>query len=286
MTAVVAIEPTFAAWRDAARRLLATGIAPDRVTWSDASSAQMPLDAFAAEVPRVPAAAAQRPATQPAARVPSRFLAQAERAACFRDDERWALLYRLLWRLTHGEPHLLQVVVDPDVHRLTTMDKAIRRDVHKMHAFVRFRCVGAPDGDTYVAWFRPAHLIVEIATPFFARRFANMRWSILGPDRSAYWDGESLHFGAGVARSDAPPPDRLEALWRTYYAHTFNPARLKIGAMRAEMPKRYWADLPEAALIPDLVGDAPARVRAMLDRARRDEERRARESERELESDL
>ncbi len=44
------------------------------------------------------------------------------------------LLYRLLWRLTHGERKLLEVVVDPDV---ALASEFIRRDVHKMRAFVR-----------------------------------------------------------------------------------------------------------------------------------------------------
>ena len=32
--------------------------------------------------------------------------------ACARADDRWALLYRILWRLVHGEPRLLDVAVD------------------------------------------------------------------------------------------------------------------------------------------------------------------------------
>lgn len=215
-------------------------------------------------------------------RVPRAFLATAPRVACFRDAARWPLLYRVLWRLTHGEPRLMEVVVDPDVHRMAAMEKAVRRDVHKMHAFVRFRRVNGtdggadPDGESFVAWFRPEHLIVELATPFFARRFGAMRWSILCPDRSAHWTGERLLFGPGVPRSAAPPPDALEALWRTYYAHIFNPARMKLAAMRAEMPKKYWDNLPEAALIPALVQDAPARVAEMIERVRRELSRPAR----------
>jgi hypothetical protein len=79
-----------------------------------------------------------------------------------------------------------------------------------------------------------------------------------------------LHFGPGIPRSEAPAPDALEDLWRTYYASTFNPARLKTTAMRAEMPKKYWSNLPEASLIPRLVQEAPARVEEMIERARRE----------------
>jgi len=106
---------------------------------------------------------------------------------------------------------------------------------------------------------------VERAAPFFAERFASMRWSILTPLGCAHWDGASLAFSPAVPRSAAPRADELESLWRTYYASTFNPARLRTGAMRAEMPVRYWGNLPEAAQIGELVRDAPARVRRMVD---------------------
>src|SRR3712207_7217337 len=61
----------------------------------------------------------------------------------------------------------------------------------KMHAFVRFRRVEGED-ETYVAWFEPPHPVLELAAPHFVERFANMRFSILTPDRCAHWDGETL----------------------------------------------------------------------------------------------
>ena len=63
------------------------------------------------------------------------------------------------------------------------MEKAVRRDIHKMHAFVRFRKIGEGGDERYVAWFEPEHFIVERNAPFFVRRFTGMRWSILTPDR-------------------------------------------------------------------------------------------------------
>jgi uracil-DNA glycosylase len=96
------------------------------------------------------------------------------------------------------------------------------------------------------------------------RRLAQMRWAILTPDRSVAWDGEGLAFGPGAHRRDAPAPDAGGALWLTYYEHIFNPARLKTGAMVKEMPRRYWVNLPEAALIAPLVAAATARSEAMV----------------------
>lgn len=256
---IVRCEPTFQAWRQAARALLDAEVAPDGVMWDAGDAGQAALDGLGEA-----SATGEAPSRF---RVPRRFFELAEAAACHAHGERWALLYRVLWRVTHGEPHLLEVAVDPEVHRLLRMEKAVRREVHKMHAFVRFRAVQAEHGEHYVAWFEPAHPVVERAAPFFAERFPSMRWSILTPLGCAHWDGEALSLTPGLPRSSAPDEDALESLWRTYYASTFNPARVRTAAMLAEMPVRYWRNLPEAAQISALVREAPRRVRRMVEQA-------------------
>ena len=129
-----------------------------------------------------------------------------------------------------------------------------------MKAFVRFRRVAGAQLEEFVAWHRPDHQIVEAVAPWFRERFGSMRWTILTPDRSARWDLETLSYGPGAQASDAPQQDNLEELWRDYYASIFNPARVKVKAMKAEMPVRHWATLPEAELIPSLLAGAAGRV--------------------------
>jgi probable DNA metabolism protein len=255
----ITIDPSFSSWRQAARGLLMRGVEPRDVEWREAENAQASLGlSIEADAPGASGSSA-------AFRVPRRFVEVGEAAACHADPERWGVLYRVLWRQTHGEPRLMEVASDADVHRLLRMEKAVGREIHKLHAFVRFRAVEHEGGTHYVAWFEPGHNVVERGTPFFVDRFPSMRWSILTPRRCAHWDGERLAFTPGVPRSQAPDEDRLEALWRTYYTSTFNPARLRPPAMRAEMPIRYWKNLPEARLIAPLTNEAPARVRQMLD---------------------
>src|SRR6185369_7085830 len=118
----------------------------------------------------------------------------------------------------------------------------------------------------FIAWFEPEHHIVELAAPFFARRFADMAWSIMTPDLCAHWDGHAVSFTPGVSKSDAPSEDRLEETWRSYYASIFNPARLKVKAMQTEMPRKYWRNLPEASLIKPLIANAARTTRAMVAR--------------------
>jgi DNA polymerase len=62
----------------------------------------------------------------------------AERVVLHRSDERFDLLYRLLWRL-QDEPHLLHIASDVDVARANILASEVGRAAHKMKAFVRFR---------------------------------------------------------------------------------------------------------------------------------------------------
>lgn len=254
----ITFAPTFASWQKAARRALHREVPPADVVWEELSSEEPALALFEEnEVHDEPERARFR--------VPKAFMEMAPRIACHRDPRRWALLYRTLWRLTHGEPRLLEISIDPDVDELSRMDKAVRHEVHKMRAFVRFRRVQTADGDEwFIAWFEPEHHIIEMNAPFFVDRFAAMRWSILTPQRCAHWNGEQLRFAAGVPKSEAPNEDEMESLWRTYYGNIFNPTRLKRKAMQKEMPKRYWKNLPESTLIPELLEQAPTRVKQML----------------------
>ncbi|MFD2236752.1 UdgX family uracil-DNA binding protein [Aureimonas populi] len=246
----------FEGWRQAARTALALGIAPQDMGFMVEGEAG---GLFAEPLPPMPPDARQ-------AFVPRAFFDLAGLLLCHADAQRFSLAYRLLWRL-QGEKKLLEIASDPDVARAAEMAKAVRRDAHKMKAFVRFREIETPQGRHYIAWFEPFHHVVELTAPFFMRRFTGMVWSILTPKRSVHWDGVDLVFAPGASMADKPQDDDMEALWLTYYASIFNPARLKVRAMQAEMPKKYWRNLPEAVLIDPLIKGAEAAARAMVETA-------------------
>jgi uracil-DNA glycosylase len=138
-----------------------------------------------------------------------------------------------------------------------------------MTAFVRFKEIDAElalPRRRFVAWFEPDHHIVARSAPFFQRRFTDMDWLIATPRGSAAWDGTRLTLSdVPVEKPDLT--DEADTLWRTYFVNIFNPARLKVKAMQAEMPKKYWKNLPEADLIPGMIAGAEASVLAMAARA-------------------
>jgi len=245
----------FEGWRDAARDLAEAGIPASAVVWQVEGGAP---DLFATEVEQPIASSFP---------VPRAFVELAKDVVCHSDPERYALLYSMLLRLKQNR-HALDDEADIIVRRLQGFAKEVRRDIHKMHAFVRFREMPEPDGGSrFIAFFEPEHYIVRRAASFFVNRFTNMCWSILTPRLSIHWDGQELREGPGATRADAPSGDPLEETWRTYYASIFNPARLKVGAMLREMPKKYWRNMPETSLVQPLIAGAQAREAEMIQRA-------------------
>jgi len=263
-TVMLAGATDFVGFREACRRLWADQVEPGRVSWQTRDDAER--DLFAA-APDADEATPASMSSAPPVHVPTRFLSACKSAVLNSDPDRFGRLYRLLWRL-QVEPGLRHDPLDADWIDADQMAQAVRRGMHKMKAFVRFRTIAAEDGGEplHVAWFEPEHHIVEATAPFFVRRFTQMRWAILTPRRSVRWDGHQLHAGPGARREDAPTADAGEALWLTYYRSIFNPARLKLQAMQKEMPRSYWANLPEARLIDPLAADAAHRSRTMIER--------------------
>jgi probable DNA metabolism protein len=261
----ISLESGFESWREQARRLLAAAVPPEEILWTDAAQ-ETSLFLHEETTPYA--------VTTPPPKVSAAFMDMARTVAAHSDPRRWAVLYRMLWRQTHGgEKHLLGMTTDSDVRLAQQWCKTIARDIHKMHAFVRFRLVGVDEAtgrEQFVAWFEPEHRIVRLAISYFHKRFVGMDWSILTPMECAHWDGEKLHFTPGVERGAAPDEDALDDLWRTYYRSIFNPARLKTRAMQSEMPKKYWENLPEASIIAGLIADSQTRTHHMLQTPERD----------------
>ncbi len=256
-----AVDPgnDFASWRKVAKVLLDGGVAPEAVIFEKEQGL------FAS----LPEAAENDPPSLrgPVARVTPAFIDLAKGVACHCEESRWGLLYRILWRIVKGgERDLCEIASDPDVSKALQMRKNVRREIHKMHAFVRFNLMATTEvsgRETYAAWFEPEHWIVRDAVPFFRKRFANMDWSIFTPKGCAHWNGEDLVFTEGLSTNPITGTDAMEDFWKTYYRSIFNPARLKVKMMQTEMPRKYWKNLPEAELIGQLIQESKQRVGSM-----------------------
>jgi DNA polymerase len=255
---------TFAAWREAARDLLVHDIPPEGVTWS---APQTGGDLFTsapppAEPPHNPSIllTAPTPPAHPPPNVPRSLMDMLQAAACCRVPDRWAFLYRVIWRWQQGE-HDVQSPADEDGARLHAMVKAVRREEHDMHAYIRFRERPAEAGPPrFVAWYEPQHDVLPQVAEHFVSRMGKISWMIATPEASVLWDGQTLHnTGPLVTRAEDlenSGKDGGEALWLTYYRSVFNPARLNQSVMQQHIPSHRWKNLPEGKIVPQMISEA------------------------------
>ena len=241
------------AFRHIARACLGQGFAPDQLMFTTEGTGSLFNEAAPADAPTI--------------LMPRRFVTLLKEVICHSAEDRFALLYRLMWRIHAGERHLLDNVADPDVQRVTRFAKAVERDVYRMHAFVRFTERRIEGKLVFLAWYEPQHRVLHRAAPFFVDRFSNMDWLIATTTGTVAWQDKILSFGPPAPRPADGNDAVLDEVWTTYYRVTFNPARLRVKAMMAQMPKRHWRTMPETAHIGSLVQASGSQVQAMETRA-------------------
>ena len=275
----IVIEDHFASWRAAALRALGERLAPEAIEWRAGEEADLSQDQAAldyshdhGEAPvktdtSGPTSAHGLPAetTPPPLQVSKEFSALLHDAALYRDPQRWAFLYKVLWRWQQGDRSAASPA-DVDGARLYHMAKRVRRAKHDMIAYVRFRKQQSATNGTpeYIAWYEPEHDVLAWAAEHFAQRMGASAWLIATPHGAAFWDGSHLHLDRRRAlegEHGCDTADEAEALWLAYYRSTFNPARLNETALEQHMPVRFWKGLPEGHLIPGMISEAKSGAR-------------------------
>ncbi|MCG1042442.1 UdgX family uracil-DNA binding protein [Mycetohabitans sp. B8] len=264
----------YASWRSQALRALVAGWPPEAVTWvehgsvTSVTTAQMPLD-YPTAAPavcddRTRGLGADNGSAGLRVSISSALASLLQDAALYRSPQRWALLYRVLWRWWHGD-RAVASAADEDGARLHAMAKSVRRAKHDMIAYVRFHRRDGAGIPEYLAWYEPDHDVLAYAAEHFARRMGTSSWWIGTPQGAALWNGATLQLSAvsgdaATIRAGAAV-DEVESLWLAYYKSTFNPARLNETALHQHMPVRFWKHLPEGPLIPAMIADARSGAR-------------------------
>lgn len=209
-----------AGFRAEARQLLAHQVPPEDVQWQLVPDADPYGDpsSLSASRPRNVARAAT-------AIVPASFMRLCEFVVLHRDPERFSLLYRLLWRLVH-EPDLRSNPIDADMLQAQHMAHAVRRDIHKMKANLRFRVLLRPDGsDLHLACHEPSHHVVEVVAPWLGKRMTAKSWAVFTPDRSVRCSEGHLLLGPPVAPQDLPAAGAGDGTWLDLYQQVFERPR-------------------------------------------------------------
>ena len=202
-------QTDLAGFRAQARQLLAHQVPPEQVHWLLDPQA----DAGFGD-PELPNSSRPRNVARAAtAIVPASFTRLCEFVVLHRDPQRFALLYRLLWRLVH-EPNLRNDALDPDMQQAQHMAHAVRRDIHKMKANLRLRPVHDDRGQEWqLGSYEPAHHVIETVGAWLAKRLPATHWALFAPCRSVRCEDGQLLFGPGVPAAQTPARDAPDEDW-------------------------------------------------------------------------
>ena len=259
----ISIAPDFSSWQIAARHAAQREWPPDQIRWDEADPPRP--SPVRTEQDYTAAAHGDRKLF-----VPKRFVKLARLVAMHSEPQRWALLYRLLWRLTHGEAGLMGKPGDPEIQRAVRMEKAVRHEIHRMRADVRFSKLEVYGDKWFVAWFEPGHHIVEHNAAFFCERFGRMNWSLLTPDLCAHSKAGEVRFSSGTHGVHGPSAAEVEKLWLRCHKDIFNPADIKVHASNGQMPNHYCDHLPQIAgdSLPSKESESPDKSEERMRRTR------------------
>ncbi|MGA0603044.1 UdgX family uracil-DNA binding protein [Caulobacter sp. KR2-114] len=207
-------ETDYDGWRAAARALRVAGVNPRQVAWTVKGSEvdkAFPQNRPSGEAPPAPVGSFA---------VPRAFGELAAEVMLHRWPERFALLYRLLWRLER-EPRLMTDRRDPDLMQARRLAEAVRAAAARMVDEVRLRPVAGAQGVS-IGWHAPAHRVAALAGPALAARFAGQAFTVLTPEASLHWDTRALAFGPGAPLGADPPAAALDDFWRRRCASHFH----------------------------------------------------------------
>lgn len=169
--------------------------------------------------------------------------------------EREWLSYQLVLAIISGRgPDILNNYANPVVLRAAQIEKMIHREVHRMHAFVRFQ---KTHQGLFYAWITPDFNVLPLIGDHFEKRYADQDWLIFDVQRDygILYDKTSLQWVepdhplcqpllAGAVQEDATE-ENYQQLWQTYFHAVNISARNNAKLHLRHLPRRYWKYLTE-----------------------------------------
>lgn len=180
----LAHQVDFQGWRQAVRWHVAHETPPEMLQWRVA--------AFGETIPAQNDYTTALPASGPRITLSRALLGTLEAAIQARDESRFALGYRVLYRLARNELSISDRD-DPDLTALHGLADSVRRETQ---AFRQRFSAFTEDHASACLHDRPTHYILEANAAFCQARNPRV-WEIRTPYRRALWNGQRLFFGPG-----------------------------------------------------------------------------------------
>jgi probable DNA metabolism protein len=152
----------------------------------------------------------------------------------------------------HGAEHNYG---NADVLKIVQTDKKVRRERHRMEAFIRFQLT---KDNLYYAICQPDFNVLPLIEKHFKDRYADQRWMIYDAARKygIYYDldtverveinfSEEANNGVDISKMYDDSEDLYQMLWQQYFKSVNIVARKNTKLHIQHMPKRYWKFLIE-----------------------------------------
>ncbi|WP_421764374.1 TIGR03915 family putative DNA repair protein [Ekhidna sp.] len=163
-------------------------------------------------------------------------------------------------RKAFKEPRGLRMDYRNDaILRMKQINKMMGREIHRMHAFVRFQ---KTIDDIYAATISPDFDVIPFIGDHFEKRYADQQWLIYDTKRDygLFYDGESMqtvtlnnaNWVSSHQISDsilAEDEQMFQKAWTGYFHATCIQERKNMRLHLQHVPHRYWKYLPEKTKI-------------------------------------
>lgn len=165
------------------------------------------------------------------------------------------LIYDFVHKAMKSKTNWADNFLDDTVLQLQQIDKKMGREVHRMHAFVRFQ---KTKDEIYYAVIEPDFDVLPLITRHFEKRYPAQTWLIYDTRRhyGMYYDQtktEAITFAekdhlqlrqCSSAILEEKETTYQEA-WQTYFSSTNIPERKNMKLHLQHVPRRYWKYLTE-----------------------------------------
>lgn len=183
---VLAHQVDLKTWRQAARQHVLAGTPPDSLSWRVAQSPGDLQSVFRET-------SSLQTGPEAVLHLPRRVVAWIVLALQAHQPERFAVLYRLVFRVVHEHLDPAAMPEDPDVRSVVSLVEAVKTEAARFRlgftqAFADPACSLWQD--------TPSAYVVEGNAAYCMARYARP-WEVRTPYRRMRWDGRALWFGAG-----------------------------------------------------------------------------------------
>lgn len=141
-----------------------------------------------------------------------------------------------------------------DILDIAKINKSISREVHRMHAFVRFEKL---QDEVYFAKVEPDFNVLPLIVSHFKNRYQDQKWMIYDLKRhyGIFYDLEDVQFFEPALEQTQQlkrtenilheEEIQYQKLWQRYFFKTNIPERKNMKLHVQSLPKRYWKYLTE-----------------------------------------